>query len=155
MRAFGVPRRYLGAMASGTAHDIHGASTTLVLVLGVALAMCYGAPFDVFALPMGCLVGFLFLSPDMDMWNTRPMKRWGPLKILWAPYAWLHNHRGVSHSWIVGPLVRLLYFGIPVIFIWWWFWQLNGIGPWLGWFALGAVISNWIHLIGDGHWPWT
>ena len=50
----------------------------------------------------------LFLSPDLDLARSDPSRRWGPLRFLWAPYAALFRHRGISHS-LLGPLTRLLY----------------------------------------------
>ncbi len=59
----------------------------------------------------GGLVGTFLLSPDIDLDKSRPSKRWGPLGVLWWPYRLLHPHRGASHSWVYGPLSRLLYLG--------------------------------------------
>jgi uncharacterized metal-binding protein len=57
-----------------------------------------------------CLVsGFLF-SPDLDV-RSRSRRRWGPAGILWAPYEKLVPHRHfISHSIVVGPILRLAYF---------------------------------------------
>ncbi len=38
---------------------------------------------------------------------------WGPLRVIWGPYAALHTHRGRSHNSLFGPLSRLLYLALP------------------------------------------
>jgi len=62
-----------------------------------------------FALSYTC--ASLLLSPDLDLARSAPARRWGPLRPLWAPYALLFRHRGLSHSLLLGPLTRLLYLG--------------------------------------------
>jgi len=144
-------------MSDGKTHDLWGLRTTAILALGVAISW-WQAPehwsTQFWGLPGGVLLGTLLLSPDLDMWNTGPIKRWGPLKFFWAPYAWLHKHRGLSHSWSIGPAIRLLYIGIPIALIWW-HWDFVGAGEWLGWLAVGVYLSNWLHLTQDRHWPWS
>lgn len=51
----------------------------------------------------------LFLSPDLDLVHTDAARRWRAARFLWAPYAALFRHRGVSHSPVFGPLTRLAY----------------------------------------------
>ena len=143
-------------MADGKTHDLWGLTMSATLALGVAISL-WKAPehwsTQFWGLPAGVLLGTLLLSPDLDMWNTRPMKRWGPLKLLWAPYAWMHSHRGVSHSWLVGPGVRLLYLGLPVALIWS-FWEFKGADVWIAWTCVGVYLANWLHLVQDGKRPW-
>lgn len=56
----------------------------------------------------------LFFSPDLDLHST-PYMRWGPLRGLWLPYQVAIHHRSwISHSFIVGPLVRIVYFTLMV-----------------------------------------
>ncbi len=64
---------------------------------------------------IGMIALFLFcvmyLSPDLDMWNTEPTKRWGKLKILWSVFEKRVDHRSRwSHGWIVGFIVIHTYF---------------------------------------------
>jgi len=139
-------------VADGRTHDVHGIIAALLLAVGVGICHWQGAGIDVCGLPAGVVIGTLLLSPDLDMWNTGPIKRWGPLKYFWAPYAWAHSHRGLSHSWLLGPLVRLLYLGIPVALIWW-HWDFEGAGPWIGYTTCGIILGSWIHLVGDRRWP--
>lgn len=54
------------------------------------------------------LAGLLF-SPDLDIRATN-YYRWGPLRVLWWPYAKAVPHRSwISHGLVVGPLLQLLY----------------------------------------------
>jgi len=142
-------------MASGRSHDFHGLVAAIIAALVVAA--CYWQEVQgvdgLWALPLGVLFGAWLLSPDLDLWNTLPTKRWGPLRFLWAPYSWACTHRGVSHSWILGPLSRLLYVGVPCAAIWGLGWEFAGIGPWVAFLAAGSVLGNWIHLLGDGLLP--
>lgn len=52
------------------------------------------------------------LSPDLDL-DSSIYHRWGPLRYLWWPYQKAIPHRsGLSHSYVLGPLLRLLYFAL-------------------------------------------
>jgi uncharacterized metal-binding protein len=145
-------------MADGETHDRWGVVMAVLLAVAVGISIAR-APDDLtinlWGLPGGVLLGTLLLSPDLDMWNTKPTKRWGPLKFFWAPYAWAHKHRGLSHSWILGPAVRLLYLGAPWAIIYLYFWGFEGPGSWLTWLAVGVYLANWLHLAQDRHWPWS
>ena len=145
----------LVSMADGETHDKHGLLllVTLLPLSLLAIALKQAGVLDTTGFVLGAVLGAFWLSPDLDMWNTKPTNRWGPLKILWAPYAWVHNHRGISHSWLIGPATRILYVGAPVLLIWS-FWGFEGIGPWLAWGCAGVYLANWVHLVGDRHWPW-
>lgn len=103
----------------------------------------------------------LFLSPDLDLPNSRPSRRWGPLGLLWLPYRLLHPHRGLSHTYLYGPLSRLLYLALltlPLL-------GLLGVPPGKALdllltglarhpgeaFALlmGYLLGQWVHLLQD------
>jgi uncharacterized metal-binding protein len=69
--------------------------------------------------------GIMF-SPDLDT-ASRPYRRWGPLRWIWLPYRGLVPHRSwVSHSVVLGPIVRVLYFIAALAFL----------------FGLGVFIAN-------------
>jgi len=54
----------------------------------------------------------LALSPDLDV-NSRAYRRWGVFRFFWLPYQILVPHRHwLSHSWLLGPLLRAFYFFI-------------------------------------------
>ena len=134
-------------MADGRTHDLHGLVATIMAV-AVCAPMILQQDMQWAALPIGVFLGTWLVSPDLDMWNTTPTRRWGPLRILWAPYCWLFDHRGLSHGWFTGPLSRLLYMGIPISLVWWFF-GFEGAGPWVGLLAIGITLGNWVHLLGD------
>ena len=61
------------------------------------------------------LFSSLFLSPDLDLWESKAVRRWGIGRVLWYPYSKLFHHRGVSHHLILGPLTRIIYLGALVV----------------------------------------
>ncbi len=54
----------------------------------------------------------LFLSPDLDLSDSRAYDRWGVLRWLWLPYAWAFRHRQTSHHLLWGPVSRVAYIGV-------------------------------------------
>lgn len=143
-------------MADGRTHDLHGVVAAVLASLAAAILwMRHITSAEAFALPAGVLVGAWLLSPDLDMWGTSPIKRWGPLRLIWYPYTKMFQHRGYSHTWIVGPCTRLLYLGVPVVGLWWYHCELDGYGPWLVYLTAGIIAGNWVHLMGDGIAPWS
>lgn len=113
------------------------------------------------------LLSTLFLSPDLDLPDSRSSKRWGPLNwTLWALYRAFHAHRGASHSYLYGPLSRLLFLALPFLL------GLTLVGAFLPtppvevvkgllkalkdlpsgvlWgAALGYLVGQWAHLVQD------
>lgn len=149
---------------SGVDHEIR--STIVVALLAGGVVASVGQE-EGLAFLAGGLLGTFFLSPDIDLPYSRPSKRWGALSFLWAPYRWLHPHRGLSHSYIYGPFSRLFYLsalvalislvanlmlGVPITK------QLEvkkviipfASGPLTGFFLVGYIFSQWAHLIQDG-----
>ncbi len=97
-------------MPSGRVHD---AITVLTAAAAVpAIARMYPAP-DWTSVGIGIgayLFSGLALSPDLDV-NSRAYRRWGMFRFFWFPYQILVPHRHwLSHSWLIGPLLRALYF---------------------------------------------
>lgn len=140
----------------GRQHELY---TLVGLVLATPLAAgVWGAEGGLAFLAAGT-AGTLLLSPDLDLAESRASRRWGPLSLLWAPYRWLHPHRGRSHSYLYGPLSRLAYLG-----------GLGGVAAHLlgvegeamgrlrealgqreAWAALlGYMASQWAHSLQDG-----
>jgi uncharacterized metal-binding protein len=108
------------------------------------------------AFAAGYLVGTFWLTPDLDLATSRPARRWGLLRLLWLPYAWLFPHRGISHRPLLGALTRLLYLaalgGLGL-------WALDRLGyhwqpsftlgrGWLSFFA-GLLLADGLHLLLD------
>ncbi|MFC2095477.1 metal-binding protein [Candidatus Bipolaricaulota bacterium] len=61
-------------------------------------------------LALGSYVFSMFmLSPDLDLTNSAAFDRWGALRWIWLPYAWVFRHRQTSHHPLLGPLTRILY----------------------------------------------
>jgi len=150
-------------MASGQQHD--RATCWLALPYGLLWWPWLG-PRGAIVSAFAFLIGGLWLSPDLDT-NSRPYQRWGPLRWLWWPYRKALRHRSVlSHSPVLGTLVRVGYLiGIALL--------LSGlVHPWGGpsstellrwlqrewssperwpWVALiGIEASAWLHLLQDG-----
>lgn len=141
---------YVGLAGLATAAAAEG---WLQLEAGTALAFS-----------LAYFAGTFLLSPDLDLAesNVASKRAWGPLGFLWVPYGYLMRHRGLSHSWLVGPLTRLAYLGLLLAAP---LWLLReelarlGLTPPLGLAALaGYYLSQWLHLVADGlrpdrEWP--
>jgi uncharacterized metal-binding protein len=96
-------------MPSGRVHD----TVTILTAAAAATAAAKLHPSpDWTCLGVGIgtyLFSGLALSPDLDV-NSRAYRRWGVFRFFWLPYQILIPHRHwLSHSWIVGPLLRALY----------------------------------------------
>jgi len=119
----------------------------------------------------GYLAGTFLITPDLDLAEhptsrPRAMRRWGPLAWIWLPYGALFRHRGLSHTWLAGPLSRLLYLYLVLQGL------LYGVGllgaridrlpglvgrlqRWLSGpgalaAAAGYLVAQWLHLLLDG-----
>ena len=140
-------------MADGATHDKHGLALT-ALALAVAGALFLGwRSMGALFLPLGTLIGTFLLSPDLDMWTASPIKRWGPLRFLWAPYAFLHKHRGYSHNPFLGPAGRLFYLAALSAPIYLYVSGLR-LPPTASHLPIlygcaGVYLANWAHLFGD------
>jgi len=54
----------------------------------------------------------LMFGPDLDL-DSKPYRRWGPLKFLWKPYQAALPHRSkLSHGPILGTVIRVAYFTV-------------------------------------------
>jgi uncharacterized metal-binding protein len=93
-------------LASGRAHD--RATWLLALPFGL-LWMPWLGLSGLATATAAFLLGGLLLSPDLDILSN-PLRRWGPLRLLWWPYRRLLSHRSLwSHSPLLGTAGRLLY----------------------------------------------
>lgn len=61
------------------------------------------------------LFSMFLMSPDLDLTKSDAFYRWGALRWLWLPYAWIFRHRQMSHHPLLGPLSRILYTGVLVL----------------------------------------
>ncbi len=92
-------------MASGRTHEI---------INLIALPPTYYllSPNDDFSFLAGYLVGTFLITPDNDLFHSRPIRRWKILKFIWYPYTKFSAHRGLSHIPILGTLIKLFYVGL-------------------------------------------
>ncbi len=95
-------------MASGKTHDIINLSAFPVFVY-------YLKPDSFFGFFAGYMLGTFFLSPDNDIFHSKPNKRWKKLSFIWKPYTYLFSHRGISHIPVIGMITKLVY--LAVVFI--------------------------------------
>jgi uncharacterized metal-binding protein len=125
------------------------------------------SPQSVTLFSISYLVGTFLVTPDLDLAenSVRAKSNWGLLGLLWIPYGALFSHRGLSHTWIVGPLTRLLYMVVVALAL---SYVASVIAPFFGYsfsirtqlvnnwqeLAIGALagyyVSQWLHLIADG-----
>lgn len=159
-------------MPSGRVHEAINIS-----VLGLASAaywvyqkeIAISQPVAV-AFASSFLVGTFLITPDLDLaeQQVRAKGRWGWLGLFWVPYGWMFSHRGLSHTWIIGPLTRILYLGAMGVVL---YWITTAVAGYLGvnfdlqaqlkvppqeilWaLVLGYYVAQWLHLIADGIWP--
>ena len=99
----------------------------------------------------------VLMSPDLDLSKSDAFCRWGVLRWIWLPYAWIFRHRQTSHHPLLGPLSRILYIGILVLagtFIY--LVGTGNLGPRLGLSielvlpaCLGLYLPNLEHILAD------
>ncbi len=131
---------------------VHLAVELAVLPLCLGAAYGLGLRKELVPLALGYLAGSLFLSPDLDLYHSRPTRRWRLLRALWWPYARLLRHRGLSHHPLLGPLSRLLYLALWAFLAWAlvglprWRWPPGSVlGPFLG----GLLVPQILHVAVD------
>jgi len=88
------------------------------------------------------LFSMFFLSPDLDLPQSRPFRRWGIFRWFWIPYARLFRHRGLSHRFFLGPLTRVLYLTAIV--------GLSGLLLSLAGLRIAPSVPSWRILIAVG-----
>ncbi len=106
------------------------------------------------------LFSSLFLSPDLDLRQSRATHRWGIGRIVWIPYARVFRHRALSHHILYGPLTRIIYLGGIVTLIYGLILRYTGYRAHLGfppWPVIvaavcGFYLPNQIHTIVDRLW---
>lgn len=101
---------------TGNNHDRTSASLTLPLAIAAAR---YAPSLSLPALLIGYTLGWVLLSPDLDLPKSNPLRRWGALGFIWKPYSATHKHRGVSHWPLFGSAERLAYLLVPLGAIAW------------------------------------
>jgi len=106
-------RTFLMNMPGDNAHNVTGFA---LLLGGVYYLFDMGVNSNmVMVFAASYVFSLLMLSPDLDVnRGSASLRRWGPFGFLWYPYKELFRHRGMSHNLLLGPLTRLLYFGLLV-----------------------------------------
>ena len=107
-------------MPDGRTHTLINACVT---GMGVLTAAALGAELRDARLLLvvgGAVIGTLLISPDLDMLHvqTQTRKAWGPLRGIWYPLLLVSRHRGVSHSYLRGPLIRVTYLALMLTLLW-------------------------------------
>lgn len=154
-------------MPSGRVHNSINMAVLLALGTGTLLASRAGlvtlTQSQTLQFSLGFLAGTFLLSPDLDLSEQRvnSKKNWGFLGPLWVPYGMVFSHRGLSHTWVIGPLTRLAYLAILVFLAvgllrtFWPAVHLPALPDPFEWkllvpVTLGYFLSQWLHLIADG-----
>jgi uncharacterized metal-binding protein len=163
-------------MPNGRTHELINLTALGLLSAGFVYSRSQGALAELeplltadilSAFTVSYLLGTFLVTPDLDLAENqvRAKDHWGLFGLLWEPYGLIFKHRGLSHSWFVGPLTRLVYLALLVFAL---LWSASFVATYLGtnvsvhaklvsnWQALalgsllGYYLSQWLHLIADG-----
>ena len=163
-------------MPSGRTHEVVNLTFFGGLSLGYIYVRAQGLPGGLeplFSRPVLTLfslsyfIGTFLVTPDLDLAenSVRSKSNWGLLGLLWIPYGAMFSHRGLSHTWLVGPLTRLFYMVTVALAL---SWLVTAVAPLLGYeisirtrlldswpqlglaALLGYYLSQWLHLLADG-----
>lgn len=95
-------------MPSGRTHDL---ITFAIMPPVFAGAQYYAGELTLAATATVAMVfaGLMF-GPDLDL-DSKPYRRWGPLRFIWKPYQMALPHRSrLSHGLVFSTIFRILYF---------------------------------------------
>lgn len=166
-------------MPSGRTHEAVNLTFFGGLALGYTYLRTQGLPNGLeplFTTPtltlfsVSYFIGTFLVTPDLDLAenSVRSKSNWGLLGLLWIPYGALFSHRGLSHTWLVGPLTRLVYMVVVALAL---SWIVTALTPLFGYEVsirtrllntwpqlsvaalLGYYLSQWLHLLADGVTP--
>jgi uncharacterized metal-binding protein len=97
-------------MPSGRTHD-RITLWSLPWIVGLAWLLSRSGELTLLVSGSFLFSGLMF-GPDLDIHSVQ-YRRWGLLRWIWRPYQSTIRHRSwLSHGWLVGTVVRLLYLGI-------------------------------------------
>ncbi|MEW5818869.1 MAG: DUF2227 family putative metal-binding protein, partial [Cyanobacteriota bacterium] len=102
-------------MPKGKTHD-H------IAVLSIIPTFCFGLIFfkDISLaslLTLATILTAFYLGPDIDTASSS-YYRWGLLRWIWIPYRRIIAHRSIlSHSFILGPLIKLIYLSFILVLL--------------------------------------
>ncbi|GBF04783.1 hypothetical protein DAERI_020380 [Deinococcus aerius] len=154
-------------MPSGDLHT----GVNLITLVGIAgpLAALHVSQDLLLSLAAGYLTGTLLITPDLDLAGhvrVRARCNWGVWGGLWRPLSLFVRHRGVTHTYVRGPLLLLGYAAVlltlPVT-------ALLAVdraldvplrvptpdGPLYAVALGGYLLAYWLHLWLDGYRPWN
>lgn len=95
-------------MPSGRTHDLITFALAPVVFAGTQM-YTGNAKLAVITTVTTLFSGLMF-GPDLDL-NSKPYRRWGPLRFIWVPYKAALSHRSrLSHGLVLGTIFRILYF---------------------------------------------
>ncbi|MFC3834715.1 MULTISPECIES: metal-binding protein [Deinococcus] len=154
-------------MPSGRVHNLINIGAYSVLAAAALVAsrqeLIVVTQAQALTFTLGFAVGTFLLSPDLDLAEGRvdSKRHWGILGVLWVPYGLLFSHRGLSHSWVLGPLTRLAYVALMVALV---VGLLRYVAPGVPLpevpqpvslkvvvpVVAGYYLSQWLHLVADG-----
>lgn len=136
----------------------------VVLPVSIAGVLWFVSPSErlLLTFTLAFVYGTLFMSPDMDLANqVKLYSLKGILTLPFRSYALAFRHRGLSHSWLLGTLTRVLWlmifitlllYGIYSIYpsshaLYAFFHSYQGE---LTYAFAGLMIADWGHLLLDG-----
>lgn len=96
-------------MPSGRTHDL--ITFALAPVTFIGAQNYFGGDTMLAGITTVAMVfsGIMF-GPDLDL-DSKPYRRWGPLRFIWKPYQMALSHRSrLSHGLVLGTMFRVLYF---------------------------------------------
>ena len=95
-------------MPNARTHD--AITYALIPFTYLAAEMYWGDHTTSIIATVAMLFSGLMFGPDLDL-DSKPYRRWGPLKFLWKPYQAALPHRSkLSHGPMLGTVVRIVYF---------------------------------------------
>ncbi|RMA97313.1 metal-binding protein [Hydrogenothermus marinus] len=149
-------------MASGRTHEI-------INLVALPPIVYYFSPYDFSFFVGGYLVGTFLLTPDIDIYHSKPVQRWKFFKFIWKPYTKFSKHRGISHIPFYGSTIKIAYLFAIFLFLYFIiYWTANYFNIKLPFvikgeneikalllnihtisFFFGLVIAEFVHIVVD------
>ncbi len=124
------------------------AAAFLLYILGIPVSLKQFLSFSA-----GYYIGTDFITPDLDI-ESKAIKRWGVLKILWLPYKWMFKHGQSSHNIVYGAVVRILYISFIILVIYYILFRslppqtiISSVYVFI--FLIGIIVANALHIVLD------
>ena len=151
-------------MATGKIHAQTTQSNIKYIVVSATGLGIYLHNPAVFGMIAGAVIAH-WLTPDYDLNTIQYTQRmlirkcwimgWA-WRVYWYPYSILCAHRGRSHTWPLGTLIRLAYLLLPLaILVYCYSINLAGLASWVGFIFVGQSLQDWSHLRLDHIMPYA